>query len=211
MPDDNCSGNRSCRGLKWNANVINGQILGVDGGGSLGGRQLSQRRSEIDTSRQAEVEEITRMLNGIHHLKLPVTDLIGTQQWWDSFLGAKRVTELDHVDPQTGALFGIVLEIPGVHVPIELRLARGPAMAIAGFDPITFAAADREALRELIQRANRLQIENSGMLRGALGWMAAFRSRDDLILHIYTVEQNTFNMAGSDQHSPWLQPLSRDL
>jgi catechol 2,3-dioxygenase-like lactoylglutathione lyase family enzyme len=148
-------------------------------------------------------------LDGLHHLKIPVTDPAAAAGWWEQLLGASRVPQWDHVDGD-GTLFGVLIQVPGLPVPVELRLARGSAAAMAGFDPITLAVADRRAVKNWVQRAERLGIANSGVLRGAIGWVAAFRSPDGLVLRMHTREEHEWDMATSDLHSPWVRPLPRD-
>jgi catechol 2,3-dioxygenase-like lactoylglutathione lyase family enzyme len=50
-------------------------------------------------------------IGGIHHLKLPVTDLERSVRWYSDVLGARRLTELDHRRPD-GALFAVILDVP---------------------------------------------------------------------------------------------------
>jgi catechol 2,3-dioxygenase-like lactoylglutathione lyase family enzyme len=148
-------------------------------------------------------------LDGLHHLKIPVTDPAAAAGWWERLLGATRVPQWDHVGDD-GTLFGVLIQVPGLPVPVELRRAHGSAAAVAGFDPITLAVADRRTLERWAQHAGRLGIANSGVLRGALGWFAAFRTPDGLMLRMHTREQHDWDMAASDLHSPWARPLPRD-
>lgn len=61
-----------------------------------------------------------------------------------------------------------------------------------------------------MRRAEQLGIANSGVLRGGLGWVAAFRSHDGLVLRMHTRELHEWDMAASDLHSAWARPLPRD-
>jgi catechol 2,3-dioxygenase-like lactoylglutathione lyase family enzyme len=61
--------------------------------------------------------------SGIHHIKLPVTDLERSAAFYGVVLGARRVTELDHRRPD-GTLFAVILDVPGLAGRLELRLDR---------------------------------------------------------------------------------------
>lgn len=64
----------------------------------------------------------TPSLSGIHHLKLPVRDIQASVTWFEQTLGARRIERFDHHD-ETGSLYAVILTLPGVDVPVELRLA----------------------------------------------------------------------------------------
>jgi hypothetical protein len=59
-------------------------------------------------------------LSGIHHLKVPVTDVERSARWYSQMLSGTRRPELDHRSAD-GQLYAIILEIPGLPCPLELR------------------------------------------------------------------------------------------
>ena len=61
-------------------------------------------------------------LSGIHHVTLPVSDLGASADWYAHALGATRLPGLDHHDPQ-GNRFSVVVTLPGLGIPVQLRLA----------------------------------------------------------------------------------------
>jgi hypothetical protein len=77
----------------------------------------------------------TPLIDGVHHLKYPVTDLDVSARWWERAVGAHRQPQHDHIDRE-GRLFACILEVPGLDVPLELRLNPEVAQATAGFDPV---------------------------------------------------------------------------
>lgn len=76
-------------------------------------------------------------LSGLHHVTLPVSDLDASAAWYGAVLGAVRVPALDHHDPG-GGRFSVVLTVPGLHVPLQLRLAPEAAGTAGGYDPLTW-------------------------------------------------------------------------
>lgn len=99
-------------------------------------------------------------LTGVHHLKFPAADLAATLAWFRTALGAERLPGFDHRD-HDGVLFGVIVRLPGLDVPVELRQWPEAAAATAGYDPVTFAVADRAALEDWVRHFD-------AMRRGAL-------------------------------------------
>jgi catechol 2,3-dioxygenase-like lactoylglutathione lyase family enzyme len=63
-------------------------------------------------------------LVGLHHVKLPVSDLDTSVAWYARVLGAQPQPQLDHLD-DSGARYAVIMVLPGVPVPLELRWAPG--------------------------------------------------------------------------------------
>jgi catechol 2,3-dioxygenase-like lactoylglutathione lyase family enzyme len=148
-------------------------------------------------------------LDGVHHLKYPVSDLDTSLEWWEKAFAAERQAQWDHRTPD-GLLFAYMLQVPGLEPPLELRLAPGSAEAMAGYDPIVFAAADHASLVDWVRHFDALGLENSGVLRGLIGWMAVVKDPDGSPIRLYTRETHEWDPARADFGSPWAAPLERD-
>ncbi|MFC4017325.1 VOC family protein [Micromonospora sp. GCM10011542] len=94
------------------------------------------------------------VLRGIHHLKLPVSDLEASLAWWQRAVDAERLDALDHRDVD-GELFAVELRIPGVDVQVELRLNPERAPDLRNFDPITFLIGSQQDAADLARRLDR--------------------------------------------------------
>ena len=70
------------------------------------------------------------VLAGIHHLKLPVTDLARSLEWYRSRLGYQLQIEF----VEQGTLMGYALAHPAGGPDLALRLDQERARAAAGFD-----------------------------------------------------------------------------
>lgn len=150
------------------------------------------------------MEQSQSILKGIHHFKVFVNDLDESLDWWQTALGARRREDEDH-HTADGRLFAYVIELPGVLVPIELRLSPVGATKLAGFDPLTLVVADRDALRQLAERWDSHGLEHSPILKGALGWLMVINTSDGLSLRIYTEASHPWAEDDNDLGSPWLQ------
>lgn len=124
-------------------------------------------------------------LSGVHHLTLPVSDLEEGMKWYAMVFGARRRARLDHHD-EGGMLFAVVVELPGLNTMVELRLAPETARAVAGYNPVTFGVADRDALDEWVAHLDACAIAHSGVRRRRIGESVDFASPDGLALRLYT-------------------------
>ena len=135
------------------------------------------------------------VFTGIHHLKLPVSDLGTSLEWFRQAFGADRVEKFDHHDEH------------GVEQLVELRLAPEAAQAVAGYDPVTFGVADEAALDAWIAHFDQHHIEHTGKIGGFIGKVVGVTSPDRLDLRIYTdpvggFEQAQMDPAQADIHNP---------
>ncbi|AYF73808.1 VOC family protein [Nocardia yunnanensis] len=141
--------------------------------------------------------------DGIHHLKIFVTDLAADLAWWSAVVGAQHDPRWDHhtVD---GDVFAYIVHIPGVEAPLELRLNPDAANRTAALDPVTFAVHTRNDLNLLANRLNTLNLEHSGILRGILGWLLVTRSPSGLSVRFYTRQSHDWDPGHADTFSSWL-------
>jgi catechol 2,3-dioxygenase-like lactoylglutathione lyase family enzyme len=61
-------------------------------------------------------------LQGIHHLKLAVTDLQRSLRFYETLFGAKRIPRADHKHESDGSLYAFILDVPNLGTKLELRL-----------------------------------------------------------------------------------------
>jgi catechol 2,3-dioxygenase-like lactoylglutathione lyase family enzyme len=141
-------------------------------------------------------------LDGVHHTKIPVSDLALSLAWYERVLGAVRRPEFDH-HTNSGEVYAHILEVPGLDHVVELRKAPKAAAALAGFDPVTYSVATRADLGKWIEHLDALGVGNSGELLGIVGWLLVFQDPDKAVIRIYTAEQHEFD-ENADVASPWL-------
>lgn len=137
-------------------------------------------------------------LSGIHHLKLPVRDIAAALTWFQRALGARHIERFDHHD-ETGARYAVIIMLPGVDVPVELRLAPVAAEAIAGYDPVTFGVTDRAALDRWIEHFDAVGVAHTPVISGFIGDLIDFTTPDGLALRLYTDPEGGFDAVELDQ------------
>jgi catechol 2,3-dioxygenase-like lactoylglutathione lyase family enzyme len=132
-------------------------------------------------------------LVGIHHVKFPVTDLARSRAWYEELFGLTPEIEFPDDD---GVVRGVAYEPTDAGVAIALRENRAVARGIAGFDPVSFAIADRAAAEGWIARLDELGIEHSPVIDATVGWLVVFHDPDGTELHLYSVERHGLDQTG---------------
>jgi catechol 2,3-dioxygenase-like lactoylglutathione lyase family enzyme len=142
-------------------------------------------------------------ITGLHHIKLPVSDLEHSAAWYRDTFGAHRRTELDHRRPD-GALCAVILDLPGLPVPLELRLDPATAAALRGYDFLTLAVEDRAALDDWTGHLDALGVEHSPPITGLLGHLLVVPDPDGHYLRLYTTRPHGLDASAVEHDSPWL-------
>jgi catechol 2,3-dioxygenase-like lactoylglutathione lyase family enzyme len=104
-------------------------------------------------------------LEGFHHVKLPVTDVGHSRDWYQRVLGLQ--TQLEFVED--GVLMGVALRDPGDAVHLALRHDPARAAALAGFDPVALCVPTLGDLEAWQRRLDDLAEPYGGIVTGHLG------------------------------------------
>jgi catechol 2,3-dioxygenase-like lactoylglutathione lyase family enzyme len=127
-------------------------------------------------------------LAGIHHLKLPVTDLARSREWYHSRLGYQ--VQMEFVEQ--GQLMGYALSHPNGGPPLGLRLDPGRARAAAGFDYFAIGVPDKEAMDQLAARLTALGERHAGVHWASIGWiLPELHDPDGHEVRFYTHQHHT--------------------
>ena len=118
---------------------------------------------------------------GIHHVKLPVSDLARSREWYERVLGFTVMREFPDDD---GVVRGVGGRLPGAGVPVALRQNAQAAAGNAGFDPVSFAIADRVAAEEWTAHFDALGVRHSGIRGATRGWVVDVYDPDGLTLRL---------------------------
>ncbi len=143
-------------------------------------------------------------LAGIHHVKMPVSDLDRSLDFYARVFGARRIPEADHRRADTGALYAYICDVPGLGTKLELRLNPEHAERQRGFDPFTIAVADRAMLGRWSQHLDALAIAHSGEIAAIQAWLIVFDDPDAHRLRLYTLETHGPELK-PDEDNPWLR------
>jgi catechol 2,3-dioxygenase-like lactoylglutathione lyase family enzyme len=135
---------------------------------------------------------------GLHHIQLPVSDLDASTTWFERVLGARYQPQFDHFDDK-GMRFAVMLEVPGLEFPLQLRLSGHLAEAIVGYEPVTFGAVDRAHLDAWADHLDACGIEHSGIQSARIGQTIDFSSPDGARLRLYTLPVDGYENASFPQ------------
>jgi len=127
-------------------------------------------------------------LAGVHHVKLPVSDLERSIAWYESRLGYKRT--IDFVEH--GTLMGVSMNHPDGGPMFGLRLDPDRARAAAGFDYFSIGVPDKAAMEALAAHLTALGEEHAGVHFATIGWiLPALHDPDGHEVRFYTIEYHT--------------------
>ena len=128
------------------------------------------------------------LLAGVHHLKLPVTDLRRSQEWYETRLG--YVLSEEFYDD--GQLTGIGMEHPNGGPGIAFHLSPDRARAAAGFDYFSIGVPDKASIKALAARLDEFGDQHAGVHYATLGWILPLtHDPDGHEVRFYTIEHHT--------------------
>lgn len=132
-------------------------------------------------------------LAGIHHVKLPVTDLARSRAWYERVFGLKVTVEF----PEDGVVMGVAGEVPGLgDTMLTLRVNPRAAAGCEDFDPVSFGVRDREHIEEWVSHLDSLGISHSPVIDATIGWLLVFSDPDGLQLHLYSWAKHGIDQTG---------------
>jgi catechol 2,3-dioxygenase-like lactoylglutathione lyase family enzyme len=142
-------------------------------------------------------------LHGLHHLKLPVSDLARSLDFYERVFGAQRIPEADHHRPEDGALYAYILMVPGLGTLLELRLNKERAARQSGFNTIILSVPDRVALAQWRDHLASQNVPHSPIITAIQAWLVVIDDPDGHRLRLYTDEKHGPELK-SDDHNEWL-------
>lgn len=127
-------------------------------------------------------------LAGVHHLKLPVSDLTRSIEWYATRFGYRVVVEFREGDRLTG----VSLDHPNGGPGLALVEAAELAKASAGFDYFAIGVPDRAAMLALADHLTALGDAHAGVHFATLGWiLPLLHDPDGHEVRLYTQESHT--------------------
>jgi catechol 2,3-dioxygenase-like lactoylglutathione lyase family enzyme len=121
-------------------------------------------------------------------VKLPVTDLSRSREWYESRLGYQLQMEF----VEQGRLMGYALAHPNGGPQLGLRLGPERARAAAGFDYFAIGVPDKEAIDQLAARLTTLGEQHAGVHWASIGWiLPELHDPDGHEVRFYTVVHHT--------------------
>ena len=127
-------------------------------------------------------------LAGVHHLKLPVSDLDRSIDWYVSRLGYQVVIEFR----THGRRSGVTMTHPDGGPWLGLTLDPQRAVASAGFDYFSIGVPDRDRIQALAAHLTGLGEQHAGVQFATIGWiLPLLRDPDGHEVRFYSMESHT--------------------
>lgn len=127
-------------------------------------------------------------LDGIHHIKIPVTDLARSRTWYESRLGYAPGVEF----VEGGTLMGLGLQHPNGGPALALRLDPERSAGLGDFDFFAIGVPGRPELEALAARLTALGEDHAGVHVASIGWiLPELHDPDGHEVRFYTTEHHT--------------------
>lgn len=124
------------------------------------------------------------LLDGIHHLKLPVSELQRSLSWYQDRLGYLVMKNF----VEDGVLMGIAMTHPNGGPDLAIRLDPERARAAAGFDYFAIGVPGHDAIEALAARFTERGDAHAGVHRTPVGWvLPGVQDPDGHHVRFYTV------------------------
>jgi catechol 2,3-dioxygenase-like lactoylglutathione lyase family enzyme len=107
------------------------------------------------------------VLDGIHHLKLPVTDLDRSVTWYHDQLGYEVMTDF----VEDGVRMGVAMRHPNGGPDLALRCDPDRARVAAGFDYFAIGVPGHDHIEALATHLTERGVDHNGVMRTPVGWV----------------------------------------
>ena len=125
---------------------------------------------------------------GVHLVKLPVTDLARSREWYHTRLGYRVQIQFF----EQGQVMGYVLEHPNGGPTLGLRLNPERARAAADLDYSAIGVPGKETIEQLAARLTAMGEQHAGVRLATIGWILPhLHDPDGHEIRFYTHQQHT--------------------
>jgi catechol 2,3-dioxygenase-like lactoylglutathione lyase family enzyme len=123
------------------------------------------------------------VLSGFHHVKLPVSNVTRSRDWYTGVLGL--TTDIEFVED--GVLMGVGLAHEGMPAGIALRHDPERAKAMSGFDALALLVPTREEVHAWKARLDDAGVPHGGIITGHRGGavLVGLRDPDAIEIRLY--------------------------
>ena len=104
-------------------------------------------------------------LSPIHHVKIPVSDVRASCEWYLRVLGLEVAIEFT----EDGELRGVALKAPDGDSQIALRHDPARAAALAGFDLVALGVPTRDGVHAWVEHLAAIDQSHGGIVTGHNG------------------------------------------
>lgn len=126
----------------------------------------------------------TPLLDGLHHVKLPVSDIEKSYAWYHEHLGYEAKMKF----VESGVLMGIAMGHPNGGPNMALRVDPDRAAMGSGFDYFAIGVPGKDAIDALVAHLDEVGIPHDGIVRTPVGWvLSGVHDPDGYDVRFYTV------------------------
>ena len=122
-----------------------------------------------------------RPISAIHHVRLPVSDVLRSRNWYMEVFGFHAVLDFEEEE----RVLGVALE-QSSSVRVDLHLDPVPAVALRGVPGVAFTVGDRQDLEARVDRLDSLGVKHSLVTEGHLGWFVDASDPDGILVRLHT-------------------------
>ena len=130
---------------------------------------------------------------GIHHIKIPVSNLATSRQWYERVFELEPLTEFR--DDEDGVVRGVVYRSMG-DLALSLRENPSAARGVAGFDPFALMLRGRADIEYWANRLDELGVPHAAVIEAPIGYIMSFDDPDGLELRFYTLNAEGADLEG---------------
>jgi catechol 2,3-dioxygenase-like lactoylglutathione lyase family enzyme len=123
-------------------------------------------------------------ITGIHHVKVPVGDVLRSRDWYIEVLGFTPLLDFEDED----RLLGVAIQHP-CGFTLGLHLDPERAAALRGFPTVALCAGTVDDLMDWAAYLDGRGIEHSQVLDGHLGSFLQLEDPDGLLVQLHTKSQ----------------------
>lgn len=131
---------------------------------------------------------------GLHHVKVAVSDLALSRQWYERVLCVQPAIEFRDDD---GSIRGVAYTPVGEFC---LALRERADVTTAGFDPFAILVAGRAAIDGWVARLDALGVAHGPVQRGAQGWKVVAADPDGTEVAFYSAAPVATDTSRFDPH-----------
>jgi len=120
-------------------------------------------------------------IEGLHGVRIPVTDALVSRDWYVTVLGLVPVLDLE----EEQGVVGVVLRHPlGFVVGLHQEPRR--AAALRGFAVLGLTVRDRDQLQQWLDTLDRLGHSHGPVETGHIGWYMDIPDPDGILIRFHT-------------------------
>jgi len=128
-------------------------------------------------------DEARPPLGGIHHVRVPVSDVTASRDWYPEVLGFVPILDYEEEDRVVGVALA---HHSGITIGLHLDPPR--ARVLAGFCVLALEVPGQETLAAWVDELDAKGVTHSGVREGHLGHYVEMEDPDGVVIQLHTAE-----------------------